>query len=498
MNHLTRGISAEGTRRTKIICTLGPASESEEVLSELVLHGMDIARLNFSHGTHAKHKHTAELLRKVASNLGRSIGILADISGPKLRVGKLTKPLVLREGDILEIREDGESFEERSSDVSIPVSALGSLSQLRAGETISFADGMLVVRIEGVSGSRLMAKVEVGGVLSSHKGVNFPNAQLSLPALTDKDIDDIAFSLELGVDFLAISFVRKAEDMLRVRELVSASLQRPKPRIIAKIERPEALADIEAIVRASDGIMIARGDLGVEIPTEQVPIEQKRIIHLCNKLGRPVVTATQMLESMVNSSMPTRAEATDVANAIFDGTDAVMLSAETAAGKHPVEALKYMSRIARRAEEELENAELTLLNRPSPVQETIADAIGFCAEQLTRYLPIRAIVAVTESGHSARAISKFRPTVPIIGATPNAVAARSLTVSFGVTPTVIGEAVGDTEAVARAAMDSAKELGIVAEGDLCVIVAGIPFGQSGTTNLVKVQRVGEGFLEENI
>lgn len=479
------------TRRVKIICTLGPATESEEVLSALVAGGMDIARLNFSHGTHEMHRTMAEKLRKVAKFHGRHVGILADISGPKLRVGVLDEPVVLVEGEIVELREVGEP---QRSKVSIPISAMGSLSQLKPGETVSFADGMLIVRVQKILGDTVEAKVEVGGKLTSHKGVNFPTAKLALPTLTEKDLLDIEFCLDLGVDFFAISFVRRVEDVLHVRDLISKSTARFLPRIISKIERPEALEDIEPIVRASDGIMVARGDLGVEIPPEQVPIEQKRIIHLCNRIGRPVVTATQMLESMVTSTMPTRAEATDVANAIFDGTDAVMLSAETAAGAHPIEALKYMARISSRAEQELQNQELTLLNRPEPSRETVADGIGFCAEQLTRYLPIKAIIAVTESGHSARAISKFRPSVPVIGATPNEVAARSLNLSFGVMPTVVGESGGDTEKVTLAALDHAKELGLVQDGDLCVVVAGIPFGRRGTTNLVKVQRVGDGFL----
>ncbi len=478
-------------RRVKIICTLGPATESEQVLSALVAGGMDIARLNFSHGTHEIHQTAAERLRAVAKTQGRYVGLLADISGPKLRVGVLEQPVMLQVGDSIELRELDES---PSHDVSIPVSALGTLSQLKRGETVSFADGTIVVKVVAVSGSRVQARVDVGGVLTSRKGVNFPRAQVRLPSLTEKDIADIEFCVGLGVDFFAISFVRRVEDVLYAREVISKFSLRHAHRIISKIERPEALEDIEAIVRASDGIMVARGDLGVEIPPEQVPIEQKRIIHLCNTIGRPVVTATQMLESMIHSTMPTRAEATDVANAIFDGTDAVMLSAETAAGDHPIEALEYMARISSRAEKELQNQELTLLNRPEPSRETIADGIGYCAEQLTRYLPVKAIIAVTESGHTARVISKFRPSVPVIGATTNAIAARSLSLNFGVMPAVVDESSVDTEKVIMSALNYAKRIGLLGDGDLCVVVAGIPFGVRGTTNLVKVQRVGDAFL----
>lgn len=478
-------------RRVKIICTLGPATESEQVLNALVAGGMDIARLNFSHGSHEIHKLAAERLRAVAKAQGKYVGLLADISGPKLRVGVLEEPLNLQVGDSVELREIEDS---PSQDVSIPISALGALSQLTPGESVSFADGTIVVKVTGVSGSRVQASVEIGGVLTSRKGVNFPRAQVRLPSLTPKDLEDIEFCVGLGVDFFAISFVRRVEDVLYAREIISKFSPAHAHRIISKIERPEALEDIEAIVRASDGIMVARGDLGVEIPPEQVPIEQKRIIHLCNTIGRPVVTATQMLESMVHATMPTRAEATDVANAIFDGTDAVMLSAETAAGEHPIEALKYMARISSRAEKELQNQELTLLSRPEPARETIADGIGYCAEQLTRYLPVKAIIAVTESGHSARVISKFRPSVPVIGATTNAVAARSLSLSFGVIPAVVNESSVDTENVILSALDHAKRIGLLGDGDLCVVVAGIPFGVRGTTNLVKVQRVGDGFL----
>lgn len=491
MEFRSRRVIPLSMRRVKIICTLGPATDSEQVLSSLVAGGMDIARLNFSHGTHEIHRATAERLRRVAISQGKHIGILADISGPKLRVGILDQPLSLSPGDLVELREIDDA---RISDLSIPISALGTLAQLQPGETVSFADGTIVVKVVSISGPRVQARVETGGVLTSRKGVNFPKAQINLPSLTEKDIEDIKFSVDLGVDFFAISFVRRVEDVLQAREVIARFSTRHAHRLISKIERPEALEDIEAIVRASDGIMVARGDLGVEIPPEQVPIEQKRIIHLCNTIGRPVVTATQMLESMVHATMPTRAEATDVANAIFDGTDAVMLSAETASGDHPIEALNYMSRIASRAEDELQNQELTLLNRPEPSRETVADGIGFCAEQLTRYLPIKAIIAVTESGHSARIISKFRPTVPVIGATTNDIAARSLSLSFGVMPAVIGESSVDTEKVILSALDHAKSIGLVADGDLCVVVAGIPFGQRGTTNLVKVQRVGSGFL----
>ena len=478
-------------RRVKIICTLGPATESEQVLSAMVAGGMDIARLNLSHGTHEIHQTAAERLRAIAKTQGRYVGLLADISGPKLRVGVLEQPVTLQVGDSVELRELDES---PSHDVSIPVSALGTLSQLKRGETVSFADGTIVVTVVAVSGSRVQARVDVGGVLTSRKGVNFPRAQVRLPSLTEKDIADIEFCVGLGVDFFAISFVRRVEDVLYAREVISKFSLRHAHRIISKIERPEALEDIEAIVRASDGIMVARGDLGVEIPPEQVPIEQKRIIHLCNTIGRPVVTATQMLESMIHSTMPTRAEATDVANAIFDGTDAVMLSAETAAGDHPIEALEYMARISSRAEKELQNQELTLLNRPEPARETIADGIGYCAEQLTRYLPVKAIIAVTESGHTARVISKFRPSVPVIGATTNAIAARSLSLNFGVMPAVVDESSVDTEKVIMSALNYAKRIGLLDDGDLCVVVAGIPFGVRGTTNLVKVQRVGDAFL----
>ncbi len=478
-------------RRVKIICTLGPATESEQVLNALVAGGMDIARLNFSHGTHELHQKTFEQLRKIAKSHGRHVGILADISGPKLRVGVLENPIELSVGDVVELREVDDA---PASDRSIPISALGTLSQLEVGETVSFADGAIVMTVVSVSGQRVQASVEVGGTLGSRKGVNFPQAQIRLPSLTEKDIEDIKFCVNLGVDFFAISFVRRVEDVLLAREVISKFSPSHAHRIISKIERPEALDDIEAIVRASDGIMVARGDLGVEIPPEQVPIEQKRIIHLCNTIGRPVVTATQMLESMIISTMPTRAEAADVANAIFDGTDAVMLSAETASGAHPIEAFTYMARISARAEEELQNQALTLLNRPEPSRETIADGIGYCAEQLTRYLPIKAIVAVTESGHSARVISKFRPSVPVIGATISESAARSLSLSFGVMPLVVGESSVDTEKVILSALAQAKDTGLLADGDLCVVVAGIPFGQRGTTNLVKVQRVGDGFL----
>lgn len=323
--------------------------------------------------------------------------------------------------------------------------------------------------------------------------MNFPDSYLELPALTEDDFADIAFGLEAGVDFIALSFVGSASDLEVARRQIDRAGAASRVMLVAKIERKEAIQRIGEIVAASDAVMVARGDLGVEMPVERIPLLQKQIIHLANEAGKPVITATQMLESMIEAGSPTRAEASDVANAILDGSDALMLSAETAVGAFPVEAIATMDRIARATEREVDNQALTLLTRPSPVAHSVADAIGEAATRMTRSVPVRAVVALTESGHSARVLARFRPAVAILGATPDPRAARSLTLSWGVIPHVVART-PSTELMVHEALAAAVERGLAEVGELVVIVAGIPFGVRGTTNLIKLQAVGDGFF----
>ena len=477
-------------RKTKLVATLGPATDRPGVLLELIKQGLDVARLNFSHGSHAEHLKRMEEVRAYSEQVGRFVGVLADISGPKIRLGTLAQPLHLKTNDIVRLIEASSSDEEYVLPVQVP----DVLSQMREGIRFSIADGLITMVATKVTASSVTARVLVGGIVSSRKGISFPGLKIKLRTITEKDKDDIIFATKQGADFLAISFVRSEHDVVEARQIAREAAQgRDVPRIIAKIETPFALERIEEIAKEADGVMVARGDLGVEIYAEEVPLEQKRLIHICNSLGKPVITATQMLESMVHSPIPTRAEATDVATAILDGTDAVMLSGETAVGEYPIEALTVLGRIAERTERELHNSDLTQVVRPSPVRRSVADSIAYCAAELTGSLPIKAIVASTKSGHSARVIAKFRPDVTIVGATPYISVARSLTLSFGVTPAIVSKSL-DTDKVLDESVRAAQSMGIIKEGDLVVLVLGLPFGVGGTTNLLKVHLVGGGYL----
>ena len=488
-------------RKTKIVCTIGPSSFAPETIEEMIRLGMDVARVNFSHGSRAEYRTICANVRKAARRLDKVVGFLADIPGPKLRITDLsTHVLELSEDELIGVVE-GESLSHVTSishvDAMISTTSLGVVPQLKVGNRISFADGVVQAEVvEVIPGGAVAARVTIAGTLTPRKGVNFPDSQVKIPALTPKDRELIAFACEERFDFIAISFVGSAFDMIEARETVNQYTGNHKPRLVAKIERPSALKEIREIVMESDAVMVARGDLGVEIAPEDVPIEQKRIIHLCNEIGKPVITATQMLESMVHAPLPTRAEATDVATAIFDGTDAIMLSAETAAGEFPLESVSYMDRIARRAESELTNVSLTHLERPMPLTHTVADAIALSAQQICATLPIKAVVAVTESGHSARVISKFRPDVEVLGAAATSESAGSLTLSFGVTPFVLTSSLRGEAAMVEA-VNKTVEMKLAKRGDLVLVVAGIPFGVSGRTNLIKVQVVGEPVFEQD-
>ncbi|MHB1521901.1 MAG: pyruvate kinase [Ferrimicrobium sp.] len=481
-------------RRTKIVCSIGPASQEIDNLIGLIDAGMNVARVNMSHGTYAEHLNTIENVREAARRSKATIGILGDLCGPKLRITGLPSRLhLVKPGDQFVVTEDEPSQDPEE----ITITSLGVLGEVEVGDVIAFADGAVRGLVQECSDHGVAVLVTQGGSLAVRKGVNLPDSRLSIPAMTEKDYQDALFLLGQEVDFIALSFVGSAHDLELASEFIRANNEgHPMPRLIAKIERRDALGRISEIIDKADAVMVARGDLGVEIPVEEVPIEQKRIIHLANARGKMVITATQMLESMISAPTPTRAEASDVANAILDGTDAIMLSAETAVGSYPIEAVGQMDRIARATEAIVADQSLTLLTHPARAIHSTADAIGFAAADLSRNLSLKVVVAVTESGHSARTISRYRPSAMIVGATPDAFAARSLTLSYGVIPVIIPRS-PSTEVMVQEAIEAAIDLELCETGDVCAFVAGIPFGVRGTTNLIKIQVVGEGFLSIN-
>jgi pyruvate kinase len=475
----------ECMRRTKIVCTIGPASESPEMLRELIRAGMDVARLNFSHGTYDEHRTRIERIRAAAAEVGKHVGIMLDIKGPKIRTGKIAGGQVeLTEG--AEIRLTAEPLEVGTAE-RVSISYPGLVEDVHPGAPIRIDDGLIGLVVERVEGQDIVCRVTNGGVLKDHKGINVPGVPLRISSITEKDVADIRFGIEYGVDFIAASFVRKAGDVLEVRRVLEEAGYEAE--IIAKIETREALDRLEEIIEVADGLMVARGDLGVEIATEDVPLAQKRMIMLCNRVGKPVITATQMLDSMQRNPRPTRAEASDVANAIFDGTDAIMLSGETAAGRYPLEAVRTMARIAERAEQALQEQEVPD-RRGTRVERTVTDVIGHAVQTMAADLQPSAIIAATASGHTARMISKHRPATGIVAATPDERVARRLALSWGVYPVVIPD-VTDTDELLEAAVQGALESGLVRRGDLVLIVAGVPVGQRGTTNLVKVHTIGD-------
>ncbi|HTE71031.1 MAG TPA: pyruvate kinase [Actinomycetes bacterium] len=468
--------------RTKIVATLGPASSSREVFGGMVEAGLDVVRLNFSHGERADHLARFELVRTVAAELGHNVAILVDLQGPKIRVGVVDDNGVKldRGRDVVLV-----SGADRAPGAEIPVVYPELAADVRPGDQVLLDDGAIGLRVQDVEGDRVRCQVERGGVVKSRKGVNLPGVAVSAPSLTTKDRADLATAVEAGADYVALSFVRKPDDVVQAKQAI-ADNGGDIP-VVAKLERPEAIDCLDEILEVADAVMVARGDLGVELAVEKVPPLQKHIIAVANSLGVPVITATQMLESMVASSRPTRAEASDVANAIFDGTDAVMLSQETAIGQYPVESVATMCRIAQEAE-----ATPYLSAPPPPAVGKLDVPATVCraAVQVATDLGARAIVAFTESGASARYVSRFRPRVPIIGLTTSEAARRRMTLYWGVetaTPLPVGTQVRGMidEADARIVRE-----GLVAPGDLVVVVAGSPGGRGGT-NRVLVHRVGE-------
>ncbi|TYO96240.1 pyruvate kinase [Desulfallas thermosapovorans] len=471
-------------RRTKIVCTIGPASESVTVLEKMMLAGMNVARMNFSHGTHDDHLRRLEAVRKAAGNVGKNIAVLLDTKGPEIRLGYLEKDFVrLTTGSSVTLTTE----DIRGNEKILPVNYQGLPGDVKPNDLILISDGLIALRVKNVSGTKIDCTVENGGEITSQKGVNVPGVYVKMPAITEQDKQDIIFGIENSFDFVAASFVRRANDILTIRKIIEDNGGHMD--IISKIENREAVNNLDEIIAVSDGIMVARGDLGVEIPPEEVPLIQKTIIDKCKQAGKPVITATQMLESMIQNPRPTRAEASDVANAILDGTDAVMLSGETAAGKYPVEAVETMARIAARAESAIK-FDVLLKNRRRALSKTVTDAISHATVSTALDLGAAAIITSTESGYTAQMVSKYRPQAPIIAVTPKRTVLRKMALVWGVQPLLVGRT-EDTDSMISAAVEVSLAAGLIKAGDLIVITAGVPVGVHGTTNLIKVHTVGE-------
>ncbi|ACX51592.1 pyruvate kinase [Ammonifex degensii KC4] len=473
-------------RHTKIVCTIGPSSSNPAVIESLLRAGMDVARINMSHGTQEEHRQRIRLLREIAQRLVKNLGILVDIRGPRIRIGELQGGKVeLREGEEVEL-VPGDFLGTSSR---LPVNYPGIVEDLKPGDPVLLADGLIGLRVKEVSPSGVRCRVEAGGELTPHKGVNLPGVKVNLPSLTEKDVEDIKFAVSERVDFLALSYVRRADDVLAARRLLE-ELGAGDLWLIAKIENREGVENLHAILKVADGVMVARGDLGLEIPLEEVPLVQKEIISRANAAGKPVITATQMLESMIQHPRPTRAEVADVANAILDGTDAVMLSAETAIGHYPAETVATMARIASRTEEAFSYEDSLERRRETQAKHTVTDAISFATCAAARDLGAAAIITATQTGYTARMVAKYRPRAPILAATPRVEVMRRLALVWGVYPILV-ERMENTDQMIDEAVRAAMASGYIKSGDLVVITAGVPVGVHGTTNLLKVHTVGD-------
>lgn len=475
-------------RRTKIVCTLGPATEKEEVLRRLMQEGMAVARLNFSHGTHEEQKKRLDTVKKLREELDLPVAALLDTKGPEIRIGDV-------EGGKVELKS-GQTFVLTTEEI------LGSSSRVMItykdlykdvcpGDSILIDDGLIGMEVLKSEGEEIVCQVKNGGFISNHKGVNVPGVELKMPFVSQKDYDDIVFAVEQGFDYIAASFTRTAEDILEIRRILHEK-NGEGINIIAKIENMQGVENCEAILRVADGIMIARGDMGVEIPLEEVPVIQKKLIRLATGIGKPVITATQMLDSMMKNPRPTRAETSDVANAIYQGTSAIMLSGETAAGAYPVEALQTMARIAERTEKDIDyNRELKPRRRPE--RPDVTSAISHATCTTARDLDAAAIVAVTKSGRTVGRISKYRPSCQIIGCATDQRVCRQLNLLWGVKPVQMEE-MDTAEALFDHAVEVAEQKGLIQRGELAVITAGVPLGFSGTTNMIKVQVAGNTLI----
>lgn len=469
--------------RTRIVCTLGPAADTDDVVGAMIRAGMNVVRLNFSHGDHSTHAACIERVRRLAREERAVIAILADLQGPKIRVGDIADgPIQLKADAWFTLTT--RSVDGDANAVGLDFPALPQVVQ--PGQRILLDDGLIELRVVSANATDIVTRVVTGGELKPHKGVNLPGVPLNISALTDKDRTDLAFAIAQEVDYIALSFVRRAEDVIELKRLIAA--RDAAIPVIAKIEKREAIEQIDAILNTSDGVMVARGDLGVETPAEQVPLYQKAIIRKANAAGKPVITATQMLDSMIQHPRPTRAEASDVANAILDGTDAVMLSGETAVGKYPVEAVQTMARIAGAVEENVLFKAWSREKDDSAM--SITDAIGAATCKIAMQLGARIILIATFSGFTARMISRHRPHTPIFAVTTNEQTHRRLALVWGVQSAVVDPA-PTTEAMVQRSLSVALEHGVVKNGDLVVITAGVPAGAAGRTNMLQVRVVGE-------
>jgi pyruvate kinase len=467
------------TRRTKIVCTIGPACDSEEKIRKLITSGMNVARLNFSHGTADYHRTLIELLKKARKALRKPVAILMDLQGPKIRIGNI------RGGSVL--LQPGQQYvltsaNTQGNDKRVSVSLKSLPDEVEVGHPILLADGNIELRVERVSPPNVFCKVVVGGTLSSRKGMNLPASEVEVDSLTSKDRKDIEVGVEAGVDAVALSFVRSAADIQAVKAVLKKA-GGPLP-VIAKIEKQAAVDNIDRILDVADGVMVARGDLGVEIDLERVPLVQKSIIQKCNALGKPVITATQMLVRMVENPRPTRAEAADVANAVLDGTDAVMLSEETAMGNYPIEAVQMMDRIVRAAETSLDRRKFEHLEEMGNIRDSITRSSYYVAKEIG----VRAIITPTWSGSTANLVARFRPKQPIVATTPNETTLDFLSFSWGVVPLFIPPSATIDDMI-RFSIEAARKAGHVEPGDLVVITGGAPLHVSGNTNFLKVEKV---------
>lgn len=471
-------------QKTKMIFTIGPSSDNEEILTEFIKIGMNVARLNFSHGTHETHKDKIELIKKIRTNLNTPTAIMLDIKGPKIRTHNFINDGVeLEAGQNFTFICDKEILGDNKS-CSITYEEL--YKDVNIGGTILVDDGLLSFEIIDIQDKNIICRLLNDGIIKNHKGVNVPNVSINLPSVTEKDKDDLIFGCKMEVDFIAASFVRKASDVLEIRDLLNSNNGK-NIQIIAKIESQEGVNNIDPILSVADGIMVARGDMGVEIPIERVPIIQKNIIKKCNEAGKIVITATQMLDSMIRNSLPTRAEACDICNAIFDGTDAIMLSGESASGLYPIEAARTMSKIAKETEAHLD---YNYLNQrlKEPAMYDFAEAISYSTCRTSNVLNAKAIVAATNSGSTAKLVSKYKPKCPIIAITPHSDVMRGLSLNFGVLP-VLCQQFATTDDILTEAKTVVKSLNIAQEGNDIIVAAGMPTNYTGGTNMLKIEKV---------
>ncbi len=475
-------------RKTKIVCTIGPASDSSETIRALLEAGMDVARLNMSHGAREEHQERIRKLRTIAGEMGKVMALMLDTRGPEVRIKTFKQGFVqLRQEDAFTLTT---AEVEGDNDI-VAVTYPHLHAEVAVGSRILLDDGLLALEVTAIKGRNIICRVVTGGELSNRKGINVPGVSLNLPSLSEQDLGDIRFGVGLGIDFVAASFVRKPEDVIRIKEVLEGLKSQAK--IIAKIESQEGVNNIDSILELADGIMVARGDLGVEIPVEDVPLVQKQLIEKCNRTGKPVITATQMLDSMSRNPRPTRAEASDVANAILDGTDAVMLSGETAAGKYPVESVRTMAKIAVRTEESLKRSSLAEF-MPVMMEQSVTDAISFATCHTAEILKVAAIITSTEAGYTARMVSKYRPKAPIIAVTPYERTANQLALTWGIVP-LPAPPMNSTDDMFESAINVSLKAGHIKKGDMVAITAGIPVGVSGTTNLLRVHTVGDIILK---